>query len=39
LSLVGKVLAALAINEEATVLTTDLDFQSLPELRTENGLA
>jgi tRNA(fMet)-specific endonuclease VapC len=31
-------LAALALNEKATVLTTDLDFRALPELRVENWL-
>src|ERR1043165_3964472 len=35
LSFVDKVLAALAIIEDATILTADLDFQSLPEIRTE----
>jgi predicted nucleic acid-binding protein len=39
LSFVDKILAALAMNENATLLTTDLDFQGLPELRTENWLS
>jgi tRNA(fMet)-specific endonuclease VapC len=38
LSFVDKTLAALARLESATVLTTDLDFQAIPEIRTENWL-
>ncbi len=38
LSFVDKLLAALAQHENATVLTTDADFQALPEIRTENWL-
>ena len=38
LSFVDKVLAALAQHENATVLTTDGDFQALPEIRVENWL-
>ena len=32
-------LAALAIEKRAVVLTTDLDFDALPQVRTENWLA
>lgn len=38
LSFVDKVLAALALQEKATVLTTDGDFQALPQIQTENWL-
>jgi predicted nucleic acid-binding protein len=38
LSLVDKILGALAMVENATLLTADLDFQALPEIRTENWL-
>jgi predicted nucleic acid-binding protein len=39
LSLVDMTLAAFAIEKRATVLTTDLDFRALREVRTENWLA
>jgi tRNA(fMet)-specific endonuclease VapC len=38
LSLVDKILAAIARNENAIILTTDLDFAALPQIRTENWL-
>ena len=38
LSLVDKVLAALAQRDNATILTADADFQSLPEIRSENWI-
>jgi tRNA(fMet)-specific endonuclease VapC len=38
LSLVDKLLAALAQHENATILSTDSDFQALPDIRTENWL-
>lgn len=38
LSFVDKLLATLAYDENAVILTTDLDFQGLPEIQTENWL-
>lgn len=39
LSIVDKMLAALAERENATILTADTDFQALPEIRTENWIS
>jgi len=39
LSLVDKLLAAMAQREDATILTTDADFQALPEIHSENWLS
>jgi predicted nucleic acid-binding protein len=38
LSLADKTVAAIAMLETATVLSADLDFSALPEIRTENWL-
>jgi predicted nucleic acid-binding protein len=38
LSFVDIVLAALALNMKGVLLTTDRDFEALPELQTENWL-
>jgi predicted nucleic acid-binding protein len=39
LSFVDKLLAALAQHENATLLTTDSDFEALPDVRTESWLS
>ena len=38
MSIVDIMLAAHAMNEDAIVLTTDRDFEALPEVRTENWI-